>query len=1087
MEPDDTLGPAEIGEPESSGRVDDLVARYLDRLNRGEKLDPLRILAEHPDLGGEILKTLEVFAALGSAEPTAAVSSHFGDYTIRRQLGRGGMGVVYEAWENSMDRPVALKVLPAIVAADERAVLRFVREAQIAGKLSHPNVVSVYGMGVKEQIPYYVMELVEGRTLAQILARWKDAPAEEKTPFGFPRDDVAHFSSLARAFADTADGLQHAHGKGVIHRDIKPSNLILDRQGRLRILDFGLARLEGQESLTASGGVLGTPLYMSPEQARRKKIPLDHRTDIYSLGATLYELLTLRPPFQGKDHQDTLSQIIERDPVEPRKINPRIPRDLETIVLKCLRKDPGHRYGTAEALAQDLRRFARGDPVEARPQTRWARVHRKLWRRRIALVMTVVAFALLATLSLLVFQYTSRQRAARNERYLVILAETTVELHLNHFAGRLTQSRIEGFQRELDVMESGGGPRERLKRQLDRLDEAARLSPERSEAAYYRARVLTALRRDDDARAQLAVLIHSHPRYTPAIALLAMLEGKYGKTAAASELRERLRSIESEGRIERWLDANEAAMKREWSRAVYSWTEHLRLGEGQDEFYPGSTLDALVERGRARLATGDLFGASSDFVQASVRAPRALGPILLEAYTLLLHKSEKAKMAAEEWLQTAFARTAHRDEFALGAASLYLDSWIQDPVRAHAWLDRISAARLGARARLAAHINLAEWREAAELGEKLLVESPGDSFVAASLAMVQFEQGERESAVCTLEEVLGLPGAKEQALDQIADYRRAILPKVVSFASCEAAIQDARSGTASIPDTIDRLTKLAQANSANRGITDFIQGRLLDLNGDIAGAVASFTSAANEAPGRGEPILRLAESMRRAGRSLEAELALRQAIAAGREPAWDLWIAWFRVCDDDMKISPAQMLERIPIAPKLTPPSKLDDDMTWLLENLRHGTLLAIDCGSDKDAEFDGKRWSRDRFFWSRAIRRAAERLDPCPEGPHRTARFFDEDQVFAGYRIPLPHGEYRVTLRFAEYWSDRFYVDVWIEGKRLLKDFHVLGKVGWATEGQRSFDVAVDDCVLDLQFGAAEGRRRFPVHVAGIEIERAR
>jgi serine/threonine protein kinase len=165
--------------------------------------------------------------------------------------------------------------------------------------------------------------------------------------------------NIAKAFADVADGLQDAHRHGIIHRDVKPSNLILDKDGRLRILDFGLARIEGQETITKSGSFLGTPLYMSPEQARARKVPIDHRTDIYSLGATMYELLTWRPPFKGRDHQDTLSQIITKDPLPPRKVSAQIPKDLETIVLKCLRKDSNDRYGTAEALAQDLRRFVR--------------------------------------------------------------------------------------------------------------------------------------------------------------------------------------------------------------------------------------------------------------------------------------------------------------------------------------------------------------------------------------------------------------------------------------------------------------------------------------------------------------------------------------------------------------------------------------------------------------------------------------------------------------------------------------------------------------------------------------------------------
>ena len=218
-----------------------------------------------------------------------------GDYTLRRQIGRGGMGVVYDAWQNSVERRVALKMLPAGVAVDNKAFVRFMREAKTAAQLNHPHVVHVYGLGIEEHTPYFAMEYVEGQTLAEILsdefssrtvgfqARHSGQEHEDgglgSPPSDGPlllRDPIA----LAAAFADVADGLQHAHSRGVIHRDIKPSNLILDPEadrggrakGRLRILDFGLARLEGQESLTFSGDIVGTPLYMSPEQARRRAI-----------------------------------------------------------------------------------------------------------------------------------------------------------------------------------------------------------------------------------------------------------------------------------------------------------------------------------------------------------------------------------------------------------------------------------------------------------------------------------------------------------------------------------------------------------------------------------------------------------------------------------------------------------------------------------------------------------------------------------------------------------------------------------------------------------------------------------------------
>ena len=417
--------------------IDDLVARYVDQLNAGIPLPTGEILEEYPEVGIEVVSQLEAFVdAIPTSDANDPVGT-LGDYTLRRPVGRGGMGVVYEAWQNSLERQVALKVLPAGIAADDKAFSRFMREAKTAARLSHPHIVGVYGIGVESDTPYYTMEYVEGETLAQVLDRLRAAKGKEETVIQstsrlFRQDDrdagdevesakpseseveaqplsidevtADYCYKLAGAFAGVAEGLQYAHTKGVVHRDIKPSNLMLDLvakhggplNGRLRILDFGLARREGQDSLTASGDLMGTVLYMSPEQAMAKRISLDHRTDIYSLGATLYEMLTWQVPFQGKNYQDTLSQILLRDPKPLRQLNPRIPKDLETIVLKCLRKDAKARYSTAEALAQDLRRFVRGDPIEARPQSRWETLARQIQRNRGRL--TAAACALLTAL-----------------------------------------------------------------------------------------------------------------------------------------------------------------------------------------------------------------------------------------------------------------------------------------------------------------------------------------------------------------------------------------------------------------------------------------------------------------------------------------------------------------------------------------------------------------------------------------------------------------------------------------------------------------------------------------------------------------
>ena len=361
-------------------QLEDLFASYVDSLNQGDELDPQEILSKYPLVGEQLLVCLEDYVGADTPSIDSQIRT-LGDYTLRRQIGRGGMGIVYDAWQNSLNRQVALKVLPVGVAADDRTFRRFMREAQTAARLNHENVVRVYGMGVESNTPYFAMEYVDGKTLGQLLAK-RETETDEviDPPFGRTKEGLVDYPRIANAFADMADGLHHAHSKGVIHRDIKPSNLILDGAGRLRILDFGLARLEGQAGLTLTHDVIGTPLYMSPEQARRRKIPIDHRTDIYSLGATLYEMLTKRPPFRGEDNLETLSQIISNDPSPLRQLDPTIPKSFETIVLKCLRKNPKDRYDTAEAVAEDLRRFARGEPVEAQPLPPWAGVTRRAWK-----------------------------------------------------------------------------------------------------------------------------------------------------------------------------------------------------------------------------------------------------------------------------------------------------------------------------------------------------------------------------------------------------------------------------------------------------------------------------------------------------------------------------------------------------------------------------------------------------------------------------------------------------------------------------------------------------------------------------------
>jgi len=382
-------------------RVIAALEAYLEALQSGHPWSRAEFLARHTEIAevlGECLSGLEFIqvagAQLGNSqafssanEPSDVIPSRaqLGDFRILREVGRGGMGVVYEAEQVSLGRRVALKVLPFAAAIDPKQRQRFQIEAQAAAQLHHPHIVPIFGVGCDQGIHYYAMQFVEGRSLAAILHELRSSREAPACRY------------VARLGAEAADALDHAHGLGILHRDIKPANLLIDPLGALWITDFGLARFPSDLSLTHTGDLVGTLRYMSPEQALARRGVVDQRTDIYALGATLYELLTLRPAFDGRDHQELLRQIALDEPVRPRRRNPAVPRDLETIVLKAMAKDPSSRYPTAQELAADLRRFGDDRPILARRpgllerSLRWALRHREL----VATAAAIVVLALM--------------------------------------------------------------------------------------------------------------------------------------------------------------------------------------------------------------------------------------------------------------------------------------------------------------------------------------------------------------------------------------------------------------------------------------------------------------------------------------------------------------------------------------------------------------------------------------------------------------------------------------------------------------------------------------------------------------------
>jgi serine/threonine protein kinase/WD40 repeat protein/tetratricopeptide (TPR) repeat protein len=443
--------------------VDRLAEEFAERLRRGERPSLAEYTTRYPDLADEIRELFPALVIMEQLKPPADATGvegsailvgtrlqALGDYRILREIGRGGMGVVYEAEQLSLGRHVALKVLPAQALVNPTYLERFQREAKAAAKLHHTNIVPVFGVGEHQGVHFYAMQYISGEGLDRVLHDLRQlrqqgadvpggppsAPGTEFAAsvavsllsghFTSPAVEPAagetasllppeashatlsgdgsgggYYRSVARLGVQVADALAYAHRQGILHRDIKPSNLLLDAQGTVWVTDFGLAKAEGSDELTATGDIVGTVRYMAPERFDGQSLP---QGDVYGLGLTLYELLTLRPAFEGDNRHRLIKRMLHEPPVSPRRLDPGIPRDLETVVLKCLARDPAERYAGAEALAEDLRRFLADRPIKAR-RTPWYE-HTWRWCRRnpvVAGLLAVVAGLLIVVATVSTF------------------------------------------------------------------------------------------------------------------------------------------------------------------------------------------------------------------------------------------------------------------------------------------------------------------------------------------------------------------------------------------------------------------------------------------------------------------------------------------------------------------------------------------------------------------------------------------------------------------------------------------------------------------------------------------------------------
>jgi serine/threonine protein kinase len=399
--------------------IEQLAEAFVERYRRGERPSLTEYAQAYPDLAEQIR---DLFPALVLIEegklgkagphvlgPAEGKPERLGEYRILREVGRGGMGVVYEAVQESLGRHVALKVLPHLPLMDPIHLKRFHREARAAALLHHSNIVPVYGVGEQDGVHYYAMQFIEGLSLDAVIKgqerRQGDKeigrPGDKETARRFllvslspclPVSPSLNPARVAQIGVQVAQALAHAHDQGVLHRDIKPSNLMLDNQGTVWVTDFGLAKTGGKDDVTHTGDLVGTLRYMAPERFAGWADP---RSDLYSLGLTLYELLALRPAFDAADRAALIKQVTEKEPVPPRQLDPRIPRDLETIVLKATAKEPAQRYQSGTELAEDLSRFLADKPILARRTSHWEHFRRWCRHNPAVAALSTVALALL--------------------------------------------------------------------------------------------------------------------------------------------------------------------------------------------------------------------------------------------------------------------------------------------------------------------------------------------------------------------------------------------------------------------------------------------------------------------------------------------------------------------------------------------------------------------------------------------------------------------------------------------------------------------------------------------------------------------
>jgi tetratricopeptide (TPR) repeat protein len=1036
-----------------------IVLSCLEALDRGEALDRQELLAHHPEFAAELgqflddhvqvdhraapLRVVGQHGATAGAEAAGLVAAGtaLGDFRIVREVGRGGMGVVYEAEQITLGRRVALKVLPLAAALDARALQRFKHEATAAAHLQHTNIVPVYFVGCERGVHFYAMQYVEGQTLAALIADLRrqgveptqeppaatgpyvpssePAPAATQPVAGLStahsHREPAFFRAVAQLAIQGAEALEHAHQMGVVHRDIKPGNLMVDGRGTLWVTDFGLAQFQTDASLTLTGDLVGTVRYMSPEQALAKHVLIDHRTDIYSLGLTLYELLTLRSAFEGRDRQELLRQISCEEPCRPPRLNRAIPAEVETIVLKAVEKNPADRYATAQALADDLRRWLEDKPIRARQPSLVQRARK--WGQRHRPVVRTAAVCLLLTVAVLAgsIGWVVRDQAGRRtetEREASAALEEAAQWQRE---GRLPEA-LAAARRAASVADTGNagaGFRQRVQARRADLElvaelEEARLQMTAVKESYFDLELGDRLYTEAFQRANLDV-----------------------EVLPVEEAAERIRQSSVAAELAAALDQWALTRQQIKGRSPFSWQHLLRVARAADP-------DAWRDRLREALERED--------GQALVELARSEAVVRQPSLTLSFLADLLRRLGAVEPAQALLLQAwqAHAEDFWVNhhLAAAYMKA---RPAR---WDEatRFCTAAVALRPQSpGAHLNL---------GRCLSEQDRLDEAIAEARVAIRLKNDYAE-AHCNLGSALHKQGRLDEA---IAECREAFrlkqdLPEALNNL-CNALSEKGRLDEA-----------IAECQHAIRIKQDYPEahhslGKALRLKGRLDEARAAFQQAIRLREDYPEAHCNLGGVLQEQGRFADALTALKRGHELGSQnPGWPYPSAqWVREAEQFVALEPklpkllkgeaqaADTAEQMALAQMCQIKKRyaatahfyadafavqpgVADDMEKLHRYTAACAAALAGCGQGEDAaQLDDReraRLRRQALTWLRAdLAQKAELVDRGPAQAHATAQQqladWQQNTDFAGVRgaalAQLPEAE---QLPWQKLWAE--------------------------------------------------------------------